>query len=225
MAAPGPRRRPPAGGGHRHPAPAQVALPGPDAVPPRVADPQVHVGVLGPPGPSRHHHQDRPAFPGPGHQPAGHGRPGREGGAEHHQVDAVDQRRGDLGPGGPGPGDHGQPGQVDAEVVGGDRTQAGEPDQRAPRARPRRRGQQGQGQADTPPASPSGRCRRRSWPVTTMVVPRRRPPSGNRPARGGPPGGDGSGSTRRAGCARPAGPGTPGPGAGPVPARDGRSDR
>ena len=60
----------------------------------------------------------------------------------------------DLGPGGVGPGDHGQPGQVDADVVGGDGTQPGEADERAPRAGPRRRGQEGQGQADAAAGAP-----------------------------------------------------------------------
>ncbi len=104
----GTRRRPTTRGRHRHPAPAQVPLAGTHAVPPRVADLQLHIGVLGPSVPSRHH-QHRPALPGPGHQSAGHGRAGRERGAEHHEIDAVDQRRGDLGPGGTGPGDQGQP--------------------------------------------------------------------------------------------------------------------
>ncbi len=155
LVTPGAGRRPPAGDGHRHPPAGQEPLTGPGPVPAHVADAQRQVGRVGPPGPARHHHQDGPALPGPGHQPAGHGRAGGERGAEHHQVHAVDHRRGDLGPGHSGAGDHGQPGQVDAEFVGGDRPQAVQSDQGAPRPGPRGCGQERQCHADAAVGGPS----------------------------------------------------------------------
>ena len=99
---------------------------------------QLDVGPFGP-SPCRQDHQHGPPLPGPGRQPPGHARPHRPGRADEHDVHAVEQGGGGLGPQGARVRGRAQVAEVHPELGEGHHPGVGHAHGRTPRRPPRRR--------------------------------------------------------------------------------------
>ena len=136
----------------------KVAVAGLDPLPGPGLHGELDIGPLGPP-PGPQHHQHAPALAGPGRQPPGHPRAHGPGWSDEHDVHAVEEGGGRLGPQGPGPGDEHEVPEVHPELGTGHHPRVGHAHGRAPRGG-RGGGEEGEPQRGATPGDPGGAARR-----------------------------------------------------------------